>query len=98
MKDLEALLNEHGVPCGLIYRAEDMIDDPHFQEREAIVDVEHPDFGNIKMQNVAPKLSDTPGAVRHVGPELGEHNDYVYGEVLALSQEKQSSLREKGII
>lgn len=98
LKELEALLNEHGVPCGLIYKAEDMIDDPHFQERDAIVDVHHPDFGTIKMQNVAPKLSDTPGAIRHVGPELGEHNDYVYGEVLALSQDKRSSLREKGII
>ena len=98
LKDLEARLNEHGVPCGLIYKAEDMLADPHFQARKAIVDVEHPDFGVVKMQNVAPKLSETPGAVRHVGPELGEHNDYVYGEVLALSQEKQSSLRENGII
>ncbi|MEM6460286.1 MAG: CoA transferase [Pseudomonadota bacterium] len=98
LKDLETRLNDSGVPCGLIYKAEDMIDDPHFREREAIVDVEHPDFGVIKMQNVAPRLSETPGSVRHVGPELGEHNDYVYGEVLALSQETQSSLRDKGII
>ncbi len=95
---LEALMNEHGVPCGLIYKAEDMIADPHFEAREAIVEVDHPDFGKIKMQNVAPRLSETPGAVRHVGPALGEHNDYVYGEVLGLSAEKRSALRDAGII
>ncbi|MEM9104300.1 MAG: CoA transferase [Pseudomonadota bacterium] len=53
LTDLEALLNEHGVPCGLIYKAEDMLEDPHFKDRQAIVDVNHPDFGMIKMQNVA---------------------------------------------
>ncbi|MFN3147417.1 MAG: CaiB/BaiF CoA transferase family protein [Paracoccaceae bacterium] len=95
---LEALMNEHGVPCGLIYKAEDMIADPHFEAREAIVEVDHPDFGKIKMQNVAPRLSETPGSVRHVGPALGEHNDYVYGEVLGLSPDKRAELRDAGII
>lgn len=95
---LEALMNEHGVPCGLIYQAEDMIADPHFEAREAIVEVDHPDFGKIKMQNVAPRLSETPGSVRHVGPALGEHNDYVYGEVLGLSPDKRAELRDAGII
>ncbi|TNF60894.1 MAG: CoA transferase, partial [Rhodobacteraceae bacterium] len=82
LAELEALLNEHGVPCGLIYKAEDMMADEHFKAREALVKVDHPDFGPITMQNVAPRLSDTPGKVRHVGPALGEHNAYVYGEVL----------------
>lgn len=95
---LEHTMNEHGVPCGLIYKAEDMMRDKHFQAREALIKVEHPDFGPITMQNVAPKLSDTPGAVRHVGPTLGEHNDYVFGDLLGLSEESQAELREKGII
>jgi formyl-CoA transferase len=98
LEKLEALLNEFGVPCGLIYRAQDMMEDPHFKARDAIIEVRHPDFGMIKMQNVAPRLSDTPGAVRHVGPELGEHNDYVYGDILKLSAEKQRKLREAGVI
>jgi succinyl-CoA---D-citramalate CoA-transferase len=98
LKDLEVRMNENGVPCGLIYKAEDMIGDPHFKARDAIIDIEHPDFGTIKMQNVAPRLSDTPGAVRHVGPELGQHNDYVYGELLEMPKEMQLTLREKGII
>jgi crotonobetainyl-CoA:carnitine CoA-transferase CaiB-like acyl-CoA transferase len=50
------------------------------------------------MQNVAPRLSDTPGQVHHVGPELGEHNDYVYGEILEISAERQRKLQEAGVI
>jgi formyl-CoA transferase len=98
LEPLEALLTDNGVPCGLIYRAQDMMEDPHFKARNAIVEVNHPDFGPIKMQNVAPRLSDTPGAIRHVGPALGEHNDYVYGEVLKISPKEQQRLRESGVI
>ena len=57
-------MDKFGVPAGLIYRAPDMLDDPHFKAREAIVTVPHPDFGELRMQNVAPKLSETPGAIR----------------------------------
>jgi formyl-CoA transferase len=95
---LEETMNAHGVPCGLIYKAEDMMRDEHFKAREALVKVDHPDFGPITMQNVAPKLSATPGKVRHVGPELGEHNGYVMGELLGLDEARQADLRERGII
>ena len=98
LEDLQKLLDDNGVPCGLIYKAADMMEDPHFKAREAIIDIEHPDFGMIKMQNVAPRLSETPGKVRHVGPDLGQHNDYVYGELLGLSAERQAELKEAGII
>lgn len=98
LAELEALLNENGVPCGLIYKAEDMMADEHFKAREALVKVDHPDFGPITMQNVAPRLSDTPGKVRHVGPALGEHNAYVYGEILGLSPERQAELQAAGVI
>lgn len=96
--DLETKMNEHGVPCGLIYKVEDMLKDEHFKAREALVEVEHPDFGPIMMQNVAPKLSETPGAVKHVGPQLGEHNAYLFGEVLGMSDDDRAELTEKGII
>ncbi len=98
LTDLETLLNEHGVPCGLIYTASDMIDDPHFAARDAIVTVNHPEFGDMRMQNVAPRLSETPGSVRHVGPELGQHNDDVYGGILGLSDDRRADLTAKGII
>ena len=98
LSDLEERMNEFGVPCGLIYKAQDMLEDEHFKAREAIVDVEHPDFGLIKMQNLAPRLSDTPGAVRHVGPTLGEDNDYVLSGLLGFDDDEKARLKDAGII
>jgi formyl-CoA transferase len=93
---LLAALEEGGVPAGRIYRAKDMIDDPHFVAREDIVTLPHPEFGEIAMHNVAPRLSATPGAVRHVGPQLGEHNGEVLGGLLQLSDEDIGRLRAAG--
>ncbi len=98
LEPLEALLTEHGVPCGLIYTAPDMLVDPHFIAREAIVEVPHPDFGMVKMQNVAPRLSDTPGMVRHVGPELGEHTDEILSAILHIDPATLDDWRGRGII
>ncbi|MHB1104368.1 MAG: CaiB/BaiF CoA transferase family protein [Devosia sp.] len=98
LDELEALLNEHGVPCGLIYQAPDMLKDAHFRARQAIVEVPHRQFGTLKMQNVAPKLSETPGAIRHAGPELGEHNDDIYRDLLKMEYEKVQDYARRGII
>jgi formyl-CoA transferase len=96
--DLLALLHEAGVPAGRIFRAKDMFADPHFAAREAIVRVAHPDFGELPMQNVVPKLSATPGAVRTAGPGLGEHNDSVWGEVVGLDGAELARLRAAAVI
>ncbi|MBB4908392.1 CaiB/BaiF CoA transferase family protein [Actinophytocola algeriensis] len=92
------LLNEHGVPAGRIYTARDMLADPHFAARDAIVRLAHPDFGEFAMHNVVPKLSASPGRVRHVGPALGEHNDEIYRGLLGLPDDEVASLREAGVI
>jgi formyl-CoA transferase len=97
-EELIALMEEHGVPVGKIYRAPDMLEDAHFKARDAIVRIMHPELGELAMQNVVPKLSLTPGSVRSCGPELGEHNAEVFGGVLGLSQEEQDRLLQAGII
>lgn len=96
--ELEALLNDHGVPNGKIYTAPDMLADAHFAAREAIVALAHPQLGEFPMQNVVPKLSDTPGEVRWVGPELGEHTDEVLAEVLGLDGDAIAELRSAEIV
>jgi formyl-CoA transferase len=96
--DLLGRLHDSGVPAGRIFRAKDMFEDPHFAAREAIVRLQHPDLGEFAMHNVAPKLSATPGRVRSVGPELGEHNEAIYHDLLALTNDEISSLRSAGII
>lgn len=96
--DLEEILHAHGIPNGKIYRPPEMLEDPQFQARDSIVRVHHPEFGEIAMQNVAPKLSATPGAVRHPGPALGEHNDYVWGNLAGRSEGEIAALKARGII
>ena len=96
--DLLERLHEGGVPAGRIFRAKDMFADPHFAARDAIVRLAHPDLGEFAVHNVAPKLSATPGAVRHLGPTLGQHNDEIYRDVLGLGDDEMSSLRAEGVI
>jgi formyl-CoA transferase len=96
--DLLERLHAGGVTALRIFRAKDMLSDEHFAAREAIVRLAHPDLGEFAMHNVAPKLSESPGSVRHVGPRLGEHNDAVYRGLLGLDDEQLSSLRADGVI
>ncbi len=98
LDDLLALLESHGVPCGRIFSAPDMLADPQYRAREAIVETDHEVFGKVKMQGVFPKLSETPGAVRWPGPALGEHTDAVLSETLGLSPEKIAALRAEGVV
>jgi formyl-CoA transferase len=92
------LMDRHGVPAGQIYRAPEMLDDPHFKAREAIVTVDHPQFGALRMQNVAPKLSETPGNVRTPSPGLGQHNDEVYLGLLGMAPERYRQLCTRKVI
>ena len=94
---LLAHLEENGVPCGRIFRAPDMLEHEQFKAREAIVETDHPVFGKVKMQNAFPKLSETPGAVRWPGPDLGQHTDEVLAEI-GLDAEAAAALRGKGVV
>lgn len=97
LDDLLVRLEEAGIPSGRVFRAPDMLEDPQYRAREAIVEVAHPVFGRVKMQNAFPKMSETPGAVRWPGPTLGEHTDEVLGE-LGLDAAKIAALRASGVI
>jgi formyl-CoA transferase len=95
---LLATLHESGVPAGRIYQAKDMFEDPHFAARDAIVTVPHPDFEQLAMQNVFPRLSASPGSVRSPGPALGQHNDEVYRGLLGLDDQEIDRLHSAGVI
>lgn len=95
---LLAHLEDHGVPAGRIFRAPEMLRDPHYQARESIVGVDHPEFDDLRMQNVFPRLSHTPGRIRWPGPALGAHNEEVYREVLGYDAERVRALRDAGVI
>ena len=96
--EVERLMIAHSVPSGAIYRAPEMLADPHFAAREAIVTLDHPHWGELKMQNSFPRMSGTPGSVRSIAPQrVGEHNDEVYG-ALGLSAEELAALSAAGAI
>ncbi|MGH3280005.1 MAG: CaiB/BaiF CoA transferase family protein [Trebonia sp.] len=97
-EELLGVLHAGGVPAGRIFRAKDMFADPHFAAREAIVRLAHPEFGELPMHGVFPRLTDTPGRVRHPGPALGEHNDEVYRGLLGLGDSEITRLAAAGVI
>jgi formyl-CoA transferase len=98
LPDLIALLESKGVPASRVFRAPDMLTDPQFTAREAIVTTEHPVFGPIRMQNAFPKLSRTPGGIRWPGPALGAHTDEVLAARAGCSAARLAELRAKGVI
>ena len=96
--ELEALMIAHSVPAGRVYRGPEMLTDPHFAAREALLAVPHPELGAITMQAPMPKLSATPSTVRRPAPRsVGEHNAEVYGE-LGLDQTALTKLAARGVI
>ena len=97
LADLLALLEEKGIPSGRVFRAPDMLEDPQYQARGAIVETDHPVFGRIKMQNAFPRLSETPGQVRWPGPTLGEHTDAVL-DGIGLDAARIAELKAKGVV
>ncbi len=99
MDELEQLMADAGVPAGKVYRTPEMLEDPQFQAREAIVDVPTAEWPNLKMQNVFPKMSKTQGEIRWAGvTELGAHNEEIYGGELGYSGEDLATMKENGII
>jgi crotonobetainyl-CoA:carnitine CoA-transferase CaiB-like acyl-CoA transferase len=95
-------MNEAGVPAGPIYDASDIVSDPHFSARGMIeaheVSIAPDERRTVRFPGVVPKLSETPGEMRRPGPELGEHNEEVYGQLLGLSHERLEQLKRNGII
>jgi crotonobetainyl-CoA:carnitine CoA-transferase CaiB-like acyl-CoA transferase len=81
-----------------IYSIADIFEDPHYEARETIATVAHPTLGPIRMQGVVPLLSLTPGRIRHPGPELGEHNEEIYGGELGLTDAELAELRREEVI
>lgn len=97
--EVETLMIRNSVPAGKVYRAPEMLADPHFQAREAIVEVETERFGKLRMQNVVPRLSETPSAIRTAAPSrVGQHNAEIYRGLLGLSDAEIDALKSAGAI
>jgi formyl-CoA transferase len=98
--ELEALMLQHGVPAGRIYGPADMLSDPHFAARGAIVEMpDHPRWPGLKMQGAFPRFSRTPSGVRAIAPQaVGEDTAEVLRERLGLSAADLGRYAAAGVI
>jgi len=97
--EIEKAMIAAEVPVGKVFRASDMLEDPHYRSRESLVEVASERWPGILQQNVVPKLSATPGGIRWAGPDkLGEHTAEVLAELLDLTPEQIGKLKQSGIV
>lgn len=93
-----AVCTDNGVPAGAVNSIADIFNDPHFKERGTLTTLDVPGIGPITVPAALPRLSETPGEVKTLGPTLGNANDDIYGRELGLTKDEINALREQGII
>jgi crotonobetainyl-CoA:carnitine CoA-transferase CaiB-like acyl-CoA transferase len=84
------------VTIGPIYDITQILDDPHFIDREVIADYPDPDMESFPMHHVVPRLQATPGSIRTPAPKLGQHNRELLGEV-GIDEAKYAALVKSGV-
>ncbi|MEC7303145.1 MAG: CoA transferase [Pseudomonadota bacterium] len=98
IEELERKLDEAAVPASRIYTMEDVFNDPHYAAREMIVDVLDDDLGSVKLANIVPRLSETPGEIRKAGGQPGVDTRSVLGDFTDLTGEEITALEADGVI
>jgi crotonobetainyl-CoA:carnitine CoA-transferase CaiB-like acyl-CoA transferase len=93
-----AVFEEAEVAAAPVYDAAQLVADPQLAARGVYPSVPDPQLGSMRVQAPVPRLSATPGRIDHLGPELGAHNDEVYGGLLGLDAAARQALRDKGAI
>ncbi|HEX7053407.1 MAG TPA: CaiB/BaiF CoA-transferase family protein [Burkholderiales bacterium] len=89
--------NRVGVPCGPIYRMDEVFADPQVQHLGVAAEVNHPRLGKFKIIGQAARLSRTPATVKTAAPDLGQHTDEILAE-LGYRPEEISQLRARKVI
>ncbi|MDB5367065.1 MAG: L-carnitine dehydratase/bile acid-inducible protein [Rhodospirillales bacterium] len=92
-----AKLEQAEIPAGRIYSVADIVADPHYQARDMILGATLPDGRSMKMPGIVPKMSETPGEVRWLGPELGQHTSEIL-RGLNFDDAEIARLREEGAV
>jgi succinyl-CoA:(S)-malate CoA-transferase subunit B len=88
-----------GAPAGPLNNIADIFGDRQFHARRNLVAIDEEDIEEtVIVPCVLPQLSETPGKIRHLGPQLGEHTDEVLRDVLGIDEQRIEELREKRVI
>ena len=96
-KEWLGILNKAGIPCGPIYKLNDMFSDPHVLSRGMVSEIEHPKAGKIKVTGVPIKFKNSPGKIRLHPPLLGENNFEILEEI-GYKKEEIEKFKEEGVI
>ncbi len=91
-------LQEAGVTAGASLNVEEIASDHHLKDRGFLVDIEYPVVGNLRLPGLPWRLSDTPKGNYYHSPLIGEHNDYVFSQLLGMSTEDVRRLEEDRVI
>ena len=97
LDDVLAGMRDAEVPASRVYTIAEIAVDPHYAARGNIERIPAMAGGTIAAPGIVPKLSDTPGAVRHAAPRLGQHTDDVLAQA-GVSLERIAALRRDGVI
>ena len=97
LEQVVATLEQAEVPVGRIYDIADIVADPHYQARGMIREAPLPDGTSLKVPGIVPRLSETPGDMKWLGPKLGQHTAEVLA-ALGYDEAAQRALKQQGAI
>jgi crotonobetainyl-CoA:carnitine CoA-transferase CaiB-like acyl-CoA transferase len=91
-------LNAESIAVSPVLDFGDIVNEPHFREREIVCKIDHPTAGPLTLYGVAPKFAKTPARVRSAAPVLGQDNLEIYGKWLGYDEATLAKLRAEGVI
>ncbi|MGE0823191.1 MAG: CaiB/BaiF CoA transferase family protein [Candidatus Binatia bacterium] len=98
VREVVSVLNNEGISCSPILDFGEIVQEPHFRERESVCEVEHLTAGKLTHYGTAAKFSLTRTQIRTAAPLLGQHNADVYGQWLGLEARDLADLQREGVI
>jgi formyl-CoA transferase len=97
LAEIDTLFDEAGAVGTPVWDSKAITENPQIQSRNMVIEVEDPDLGKFQMTGIVPKLSRTPGNVRHAGRNSGSANNEVFSMLLGLTQAQIDQLRQSGV-
>jgi crotonobetainyl-CoA:carnitine CoA-transferase CaiB-like acyl-CoA transferase len=92
------LLRAEDIPCAPADPVTKYINDPQIKDNSMVVELEEPDFGLVRQMGIPIKFSENPGSVKSRSPRLGEHTETVLSDLLNLSTEEITGMKDQKII
>lgn len=96
--DLIALLSQTDIPSSRAYTAADIAKDEQYIARGMVREVADPHLGQVLQAGIVPHVPESPGQVRWTGPDIGQHNEEIFGSLLSIGKSELAALRKEGVI